>query len=318
MPLSNISTSAAGGGNICFRQIELGAGDAPPLALSSTSVRQYLFVRSGSGHADLDGWHVPVGRGETLFVPCGTHAEVIFSGPARAFLFGLSEDFLISRVVPALGVSLANYWDDFHSPKKLSQWTAAGEDPDRERIWRELTYASRRIGSCSDAAVAAYVFLILFEKNNRVLLGHSAEPPGVKTASEQMPHAASAVLTRFRGLIEQHMSSPWSVSDYCQALDIRPADFAAACKAATGRTPGWLIQEQKLQRAMRELRTTDLSAAEIGYRLGFNDPAYFSRFFRRHTGRSPVEFRRAQDLPEPARGSLRSPAAEGFSPRRPA
>jgi len=134
--------------------------------------------------------------------------------------------------------------------------------------------------------------LILFEKNNRLLLGQTSESLEVEIAAEQLPHAAFTLLSRFRGLIDRHMSSPWSVADYCEALDVRPIDLATACKESTGRTPGSLIQEQKLQRAMRELRNTDASAAEIGYLVGFNDPAYFSRFFRRHTGQSPVEFRR--------------------------
>lgn len=297
--MKDASISAAGDGspNVRAWPMVLGGGDARLIELTDSRCRQYLFVRHGCGSAELDGWRTSVAGGETLFIPSGTRAMVGFPEPAEAFLFGIADDFLVSRVVPALGVSLASYWEDFHSPKKLSHWTAAREAADRDRIWNELRLAARRLGSCSDAAVAAYVFLILFEKNNRPLRDEAVADAGVASATEQMPYSALSIVTRFRGLIEQHIASPWSVNDYCRALGVRPAELGAACKEAIGRTPGSLIQEHRLLRAMRELRHTAASAAEIAYRVGFNDPAYFSRFFRRHTGRSPVEFRRDPSPP---------------------
>jgi AraC family transcriptional activator of pobA len=48
----------------------------------------------------------------------------------------------------------------------------------------------------------------------------------------------------------------------------------------------WLFQE-----AQRSLAYTRMSVAEVGYTLGFEDPAYFSRAFRRHYGQSPSEYR---------------------------
>jgi len=42
--------------------------------------------------------------------------------------------------------------------------------------------------------------------------------------------------------------------------------------------------------AKRELYTKDLSVKEIAFKLGFEDPAYFSRFFKKETSRSPKEF----------------------------
>ena len=45
--------------------------------------------------------------------------------------------------------------------------------------------------------------------------------------------------------------------------------------------------------ASRLLRFSDLTAGEIAYRAGFSDPLYFSRAFKRHTGRSPTAFRKS-------------------------
>ena len=51
------------------------------------------------------------------------------------------------------------------------------------------------------------------------------------------------------------------------------------------------LSDEWIDEAKRELVFTDLAAQEIGLRLGFADPAYFSRYFLRETGETPRAFR---------------------------
>jgi AraC family transcriptional activator of pobA len=53
-----------------------------------------------------------------------------------------------------------------------------------------------------------------------------------------------------------------------------------------------MLDQRALLEARRLLRYGSLSVAEVGYALGFTDPAYFSRFFARHVGVSPAAFRK--------------------------
>ena len=55
-----------------------------------------------------------------------------------------------------------------------------------------------------------------------------------------------------------------------------------------------MIQQRLMLEACRQLTYVPSSVATIAYELGFQDPAYFSRLFRRHTGMTPTQFRRAQ------------------------
>src|SRR3546814_797571 len=156
----------------------------------------------------LYGWQTQLLPGDTIFIPAHAHASVEFCAGARAILFGVADDFLLSRVLPALGVSLAPYWHDFHSPKKLSHWTSPSDAPERNRLWEELLRAQRRLGTPGDAAVAAYVILVLFEKNN--ILSRGDESLGslpVANAIEEMPRSALDLVTRFRGLVEREIGS---------------------------------------------------------------------------------------------------------------
>jgi AraC-like DNA-binding protein len=43
--------------------------------------------------------------------------------------------------------------------------------------------------------------------------------------------------------------------------------------------------------ARRLLAHSDLTAAQVGFQFGFEDPAYFARFFRREAGEAPTRFR---------------------------
>lgn len=278
--------------NVWLRIIEHPTGaDAEIHDLSDRRFRQYLFVHSGGGTAQLEGWCTTLSGGETAFLPAGSQADITLDGGTRAILFGIADDFLLSRVIPALGVSIAAYWHDFHSPKKLSHWTSPSEAEDRDRLWYELRQAGGRLGSSSDGAVAGYILLALFEKNN-THAGGNEDALLHSNAVEEMPQSMLDIVSRFRGLVDEHLSSDWQIADYCEALDVRPAQLGRACKTLLASTPVAVIQEQKLLHAKRQLAYSRASAAEISYQLGFDDPAYFSRFFRKLTGITPVQFRK--------------------------
>ena len=67
--------------------------------------------------------------------------------------------------------------------------------------------------------------------------------------------------------------------------------LARLCRDGAGASPQALIHAAVLREACRMLAYTRLQVAEVGHRLGFDDPAYFSRFFQRGTGVSPRAYR---------------------------
>ncbi|MFF9841090.1 AraC family transcriptional regulator [Streptomyces sp. NPDC013740] len=88
---------------------------------------------------------------------------------------------------------------------------------------------------------------------------------------------------------------PRSVRECAERLGVTPGYLTEAVRAALGRTPAGLLREARTQEAQRLLARTDLSVRQVAARTGFDDPAYFSRFFRRETGMSPGAFRKHHD-----------------------
>lgn len=101
----------------------------------------------------------------------------------------------------------------------------------------------------------------------------------------------SAVLARFRALVEANYRRDMTLDDYAAALSVTPKRLRTACARTAACTPLEVIQDRRLLEAKRLMLYSNLSVAEAAYHLGFTDPAYFSRFFTQRAGVSPRTFR---------------------------
>ena len=101
----------------------------------------------------------------------------------------------------------------------------------------------------------------------------------------------SSLVNNFKKIVSEHFLTQGKVSFYADKLGVSEANLYEVVKKVTGMTPGQIIRNEIVIEAKRQLAHTDLKIAEIGYKLDFDDPSYFGRFFKRETGRSPNAFR---------------------------
>jgi AraC family transcriptional regulator, transcriptional activator of pobA len=99
------------------------------------------------------------------------------------------------------------------------------------------------------------------------------------------------LVARFRRLIELHFRTHRSMQDYAVELGASESRLRRACAAVAGQSPVEVVHLRLLVEAERLLRYTTMSVSEVAYHLGFEDPAYFSRFFARFQRLSPRDFR---------------------------
>jgi len=104
----------------------------------------------------------------------------------------------------------------------------------------------------------------------------------------------AAVFARFRTLVEDHYIEHWPVSRYAQALATSESRLDRICRAAAGCSAFEVVQNRVLLEARRRLVHVAAPVSALAYELGFEDPAYFCRFFKRHVGRTPTQWRREQ------------------------
>jgi AraC family transcriptional regulator, transcriptional activator of pobA len=99
-------------------------------------------------------------------------------------------------------------------------------------------------------------------------------------------------MRRFRQLIEAHFLKHWPVARYARQLALSETSLNRFCRRVAGCTAFELLQQRLALEARRRLVYGAGSVSAIAAELGFKDPAYFCRFFRRRGGVSPNEFRR--------------------------
>jgi AraC family transcriptional activator of pobA len=101
------------------------------------------------------------------------------------------------------------------------------------------------------------------------------------------------LLAEVFGFIEERYGEHLSLKDVARAVSLSPGHLTTVVRSKTGRTVlGW-IAERRLAEARRLLVETDLAVEEVGHRVGYNDPTYFVRSFRRAHGATPLGWRRA-------------------------
>jgi AraC family transcriptional activator of pobA len=83
-----------------------------------------------------------------------------------------------------------------------------------------------------------------------------------------------------------------TITQYAKSLNVTRAQLRAASLEITGKPPVRVLEERMLLEAKRTLTYTNMTVAEIAYYLGFSDPAYFSRFFRKLAGEAAAAFRK--------------------------
>ena len=77
--------------------------------------------------------------------------------------------------------------------------------------------------------------------------------------------------------------------------------FKRRFTAATGLTPIAYVQRLRIEDAKRRLERTEAPVDEIGWRVGYEDPAFFRRLFKRTTGLAPGAYRKRFRIPDFAR-----------------
>ncbi|HYP85923.1 helix-turn-helix domain-containing protein [Variovorax sp.] len=114
---------------------------------------------------------------------------------------------------------------------------------------------------------------------------------GEQARKAQAPGARDALVQRFRALAEEHFKAQRQLGFYAQALGVTPDHLSRSCRSATSQSALQLLHERLMLEARRLLAYTPMPVQKVSEAIGYEDPAYFSKFFTRATGHSPTQYR---------------------------
>jgi AraC-like DNA-binding protein len=250
-------------------------------------------IETRSGTAALRGTAVAFEAPALLWLPGDVEADLQVQAGATGYLVAISEDFL-TRIAAgsAEALHLRRTIDRFVmlSGRQIDGAFEAVADSCATLV-REL----RTPGRGSMTMASSHVLLLCLHLWRSVTLDES--PSEVAQRGD-----GPRLVGNFLQLVELHYRDGWPVARYAQALGVTDDKLHAHCKREKARNPRAIIHERLIHEACTRLHQLDLPVEQIGYGLGFRDPGYFSRFFRKHQGLSPGAYRRRARIEHAQRG----------------
>lgn len=114
----------------------------------------------------------------------------------------------------------------------------------------------------------------------------------IETSEENIPKPQYDMVRQYHILVEQNFRKKHQVADYAEMLFKSPKTLSNLFKKSGDKSPLKIINERIILEAKRLLFYSDKTAEEIGYEVGFSEPAHFSKFFKNQVGSPPATFKK--------------------------
>lgn len=178
------------------------------------------------------------------------------------------------------------------------------------RLRDALVISGERGELISSGASTAWYDLVLF------LVARHVSPTAAQSlarfllvqwhADGQAPYVGFSPSTRhgdahigeLQGWIEDNYAAPAAVEALVRQSGLPERTLKRRFTKATGLAPIAYVQRLRIEEAKRRLERTDLAIDEISWAVGYEEPAFFRRLFKRHTALTPGEYRRRFRLPD--------------------
>ena len=253
---------------------------------TSRCYRAY-FIRRGEGvWRGPDGAFLEAKGPMILWLPFAAAGEFRLAAGGEGAALLASEDF-VSRAVG--DNPLAAHLRPLIERTLVAPLPVGAVLAEIDILFGSLAQEARAPGPGALAISALYLGLLLM---------HLWRASGPRLESEAAGLGAPTA-QRFRQLVELHYRDHLGVEDYARMLGVTRSHLHSACRGAFSQTPQRLAHERLVVEARLRLRQTGQPVEQVAYSLGFRDPAYFNRFFRRLSGVSPGAYRKAARIEPP-------------------
>jgi AraC-like DNA-binding protein len=172
----------------------------------------------------------------------------------------------------------------------LNSQTITLDDASKERVRKifqilnQLLHTEQQL--TDSEIILAYLNLLLSELNIAYF----------KNETIDIVNTNLSKFVEFKLMVETHLTEQASIKTIAEKLALTTNSLYRLVKEYSGTSPKEFLTNRLMIEAQRKLRYSNLSVKELAYELGFNDPDYFSRLFKKSTGKSISDFLRGQDL----------------------
>lgn len=240
---------------------------------------QAILVTHGEGRIVVDEVRQEIRAPWLLWLPVAAVHGLSFSGAADGYVLTTADTVLAEALQGAPdGIGLLETAESvFSGPMPGADEVGLGLDVLLAAAEQEV-----RCGMAGSASAAGALLRLVVVG---LMRARGATVPGAEDAR------TASLFRRFRMLVEVRFREHWPVSRYAAVLAVSTDRLHEACVAAVGRSPRDVLHNRLMVEARRDLIYTTLPVSQVALGLGFEDPAYFSRFFAKRAAISAAAFR---------------------------
>jgi AraC family transcriptional regulator len=163
----------------------------------------------------------------------------------------------------------------------IENWAA--QDPLIHQLGSALRHEFQ-LGSLRSLYLESVVQVI----STHVIRNYSTTCPIVRAIPGLSPQKLQQAIAYINDQLEREIT----LNELAEVVQMSQYRFARAFKQSTGQSPHQYLLHQRIERAQMLLRTTQLSIADISYKLGFASQSHFTATFRRFAGVTPAKYRK--------------------------
>lgn len=234
-----------------------------------------MAVTSGTGWHEIDFNRKPIGPYQIFFIKPGQVHDWHIPSKASGYFVEFGSEAIVRSSIfihPSWSVNqLSDYFELNKSPKIV-----------REAIWDIFNLMHEEYeaeGSDFESSLRYYLMVLLIElrrlSKGKVSTTHDGDP----------------LLERFLILIEENFCREHGMNFYAKKLRTTPKALTMKASRGLGKSARKILHDRLVLEAKRLLAYSNFTISEVAFEVGFEDPNYFSRFFRKATRVIPGHFR---------------------------
>ena len=247
---------------------------------------QILYLSSGGGWVTIDGTRWQLFPQSLIVIPAGHVHGFQFSPDIDGPVVTAAQRPLESLAGVATPGLLAAMRKPLVADAAAAPRHAEALMPLFEAIARET-----RLHASGQTSAGAALLLALMVQIQRVASSQPA--PQTAGADAVASSRKAAQVERYRALVDAQFKDRWPIERYAAEMGVSAGQLSRLCRDVLGQSALDVLNARIVHEAERELVYSTLGIKQIAGLLGFADDAYFGRFFRKQTGRTPSAFREA-------------------------
>jgi len=242
---------------------------------------EVLFLLKGSGYHVIDGNKYEIKPPCVFFMSPGQAHKLELSHDIEGYIFIFTSDFYLINQGNQDSLIEFPFFYTIHQDNPPLLLTGKRDVDFLETLFQRGIEEIKGVTEATPDMLRSILDLILTTCATRYQMNKELIHKG----------KGQILVKKFFHLIEENNQKNLLLSDYALMIGVTPNHLTQTVKILTGKTSSQIIKAKQLLEIKRLLAHTTLSISEIANQLNFEDQSYFTKFFKRETGWTPLQYR---------------------------